>query len=90
MLRSASIRVTGKVQGVFYRHHTNLKAQELGLKGFVQNEPDGSVFIHAQGETSQIDLLIAWCKQGPDAARVTAVEVTDAPHAGYEAFDIRR
>ena len=41
-------RITGKVQGVFYRQTAMEKATELGLKGFARNEPDGSVYIEAE------------------------------------------
>ena len=88
--RSVSIAVTGTVQGVFFRHHTQLKAQELGLKGFVQNEPDGSVSICAEGDAQAVNILIEWARRGPDSARVSGVSVEDAPHGGYDTFDVRQ
>jgi acylphosphatase len=87
---SVQLRVTGKVQGVYYRQSTQRKAEALGLKGYVQNEQDGSVFVHVEGQQAQVDELIAWCKRGPDAAAVAAVAVQPAEYAGYTSFDIRR
>ncbi|HRH94039.1 MAG TPA: acylphosphatase [Candidatus Peribacteria bacterium] len=88
--RSVSIHITGTVQGVFFRHNTQMRADELGVKGFVRNEPDGSVFIAAEGEASHVKLFIEWCKRGPEAAVVEGVEVRDADFAGYSSFDVRR
>lgn len=90
MQRSVEVRVTGTVQGVFFRHHTALKAEELSVKGFVQNEPDGSVLLQAEGEASHVNLFLQWCKHGPDTAKVDGVVVRDIPFAGYSTFDIRR
>jgi acylphosphatase len=72
-----SISVKGLVQGVFYRSNTERVASELGLKGWVKNESDGSVSILAQGEKEQLDKLVEWCHKGPDASRVDSVSVTE-------------
>ena len=68
-----SIRVTGKVQGVFYRASARAEAERLGLKGFVRNESDGSVYAEAEGEAEALELFLAWCRRGPPHARVDAV-----------------
>ena len=75
MGKRASIKITGLVQGVFFRDHTRQKAQELGIKGWVRNEKDGSVSILAQGSKAGLDEFIEWCKKGPDSAKVENVEV---------------
>lgn len=69
------LKITGRVQGVFYRHSTKLKAQELGLLGWVKNRLDGSVEALVAGPESDIERLIIWCKQGPPSAVVDNVEV---------------
>ncbi|MFL5321572.1 MAG: acylphosphatase [Myxococcaceae bacterium] len=79
--RRVSLRITGKVQGVFFRESTKTKARELGLSGWVKNLDDGSVQALAQGETDKIDELIQWAHRGPPAARVTDVSVEDRPPA---------
>lgn len=68
------IRVTGKVQGVFYRKSTAAKAQELNISGSVKNQADGSVFIVAQGSEKNLDTLLKWCESGPAHAEVDKVE----------------
>ncbi|MBX2967455.1 MAG: acylphosphatase [Cyclobacteriaceae bacterium] len=76
-MKRIAIHVNGKVQGVFYRASTVAKAQQLGVKGFVRNEPDGSVFIEAEGDEYTLNELIAWCNIGPPNARVDEVAVEE-------------
>ena len=70
MKKHFSIRVSGKVQGVFFRASTKEKAETLSLLGFVQNESDGSVYIEAEGDEDELAEFIEWCKVGPSQARV--------------------
>ncbi|MCB0489004.1 MAG: acylphosphatase [Cyclobacteriaceae bacterium] len=85
-----SIRVSGKVQGVFYRASTRDKARSLGICGFVKNETDGSVYIEAEGDKEKLDQLVAWCKQGPPNAQVENVETTEGKLKNFDQFDIKR
>lgn len=66
-------RVTGLVQGIFYRQSTQQKATELSLMGWVQNQSNGDVMACAKGLPEQITELEAWLKIGPLKARVSAV-----------------
>jgi acylphosphatase len=75
MIRRATIRVSGIVQGVYYRYNTKEKANDLGLSGFVRNLPDGSVEAQAEGEEELVSSLIEWCGKGPIGARVDRVDV---------------
>jgi acylphosphatase len=70
-----TIVISGKVQGVFYRASAKQKAEELGIKGFAQNLPNGNVLIEAEGEESQLKELISWCRQGPPNAHVSNAHV---------------
>ncbi|MBX2964208.1 MAG: acylphosphatase [Cyclobacteriaceae bacterium] len=76
-MKRVSIRISGKVQGVFYRASTVEKAHQLNLKGLVRNESDGSVFVEAEGDENKLKELIAWCKIGPPRAQVNDVEITE-------------
>ena len=67
-------RISGRVQGVFYRASTVERAQALGLVGWVRNAADGSVELEAQGGRREIEALLTWCRTGPAAADVAAVE----------------
>ncbi len=81
--------VYGQVQGVYFRLHTRHKALGLGLVGYVENRPDGSVHVLAQGEEDDLRSLLAWLQHGPDLARVTAVDVTwSRTGRGYARFEV--
>lgn len=90
MQKHISIKVSGRVQGVYYRASTHEEAQRLGLKGFVKNEPDGSVYIEAEGDDAVLNALVAWCKQGPPAADVTNVEIEEGTWKGFTEFAVKR
>ena len=51
MSAAAHLRITGRVQGVWYRASTVDEARRLGLTGWVRNMPDGSVCVTLPGET---------------------------------------
>ena len=84
------IIVSGKVQGVFFRASTKEKADQLGLKGFARNEPDGSVYIEAEGVDQSLDEFVAWCRTGPSRAQVTHLAIKEGVVKNYSTFDIRR
>lgn len=90
MIKHYNIAVTGKVQGVWYRKSTLEKASEIGLKGFVQNMPDGSVYIEAEGSKVQLDMLLSWCKKGPEFASVQEVTFQESELKKFEVFKILR
>ena len=83
-------RITGRVQGVNYRVTAKREALQRGLRGWVRNEPDGSVLIDVEGEPSAVDAFLAWCAKGPPDAQVAAVETTSADPIGYAEFMIQR
>jgi acylphosphatase len=76
------LRVEGVVQGVFFRQATALEANRLGVSGAVRNLPDGSVEVVAEGGRPAVEALVAFCRRGPPAARVDAVEITWERPAG--------
>jgi acylphosphatase len=80
--RRATLRIRGKVQGVFFREGARLEATRLGLTGWVRNRDDGSVEAVAEGEPAALEEFIRWCHRGPQAARVTQVERTDEEPSG--------
>jgi acylphosphatase len=82
------IKVTGKVQGVFYRDSTKAVADQLGIKGFVKNVEDGSVYMEAEGDAVFIKAFLEWCHEGPDAARVEHVESNKGEMKNYRNFEV--
>ncbi len=88
--KAVVLKIYGKVQGVGFRYYTQKKARDMKLNGFVQNKPDGSVYVEAEGDAGQLDLFIDWCKDGPSWARVTKVEQQFVPVLGRtDGFFIR-
>lgn len=83
-------RVTGRVQGVFYRASTRDKARSLGLTGWVMNMPDGSVELEAQGPDEKVDELVSWLYEGPPYAKVQDVEISELSLSDQEdSFEVR-
>lgn len=74
------LRIEGRVQGVFFRASTMDKARELGLTGWVRNNPDGSVEVVAEGLREDVEKLVAWSLKGPRHAVVNNVEVDWEPY----------
>ena len=89
--RRASLKIRGKVQGVFYRESARAEAQRLGLTGWVRNISDGSVEAVVEGAPEAIDAFVAWCHRGPPQARVTGVERADEAARGeFSTFTVER
>ena len=90
MKKHYQLKITGKVQGVWYRASTQRKAQELGIAGFVCNKADGSVYAELEGEEELLKKMVEWCREGPPFARVTQVEMEEGMLKGFENFVVKR
>jgi acylphosphatase len=83
------LNIEGRVQGVWFRDSTRRRATELGVTGWVRNRPGGSVEVLAEGSEEAVKRLIAWCHDGPSAARVDRVKERYEPWAGeFGSFDV--
>ncbi len=81
--------VHGRVQMVMYRDFTNRKARALGLVGEVENLPDGTVRVVAEGKPKDIERFLTRLRSGPMLARVERVDVVKVPATGsHTSFDI--
>lgn len=78
-MKHFNIKISGKVQGVFFRTSAKEQAVKLGITGFVQNEPDGTVYIEAEGKDEDLKEFLAWCKEGPELAEVERVDFEEEP-----------
>jgi acylphosphatase len=88
--RHFKITVSGRVQGVFYRASAKERADELQVKGFVRNEPNGDVYIEAEAAEEIVYKFIKWCNIGPVRARIDNIEVIPGDLIGFTSFEIRR
>ena len=83
------VRITGRVQGVFFRAWTRQQAEQLDVHGWIRNCPDGSVEAHLEGQQGSIDQLIQLLRRGPSGARVEDVDITDAKVENADWFAVR-
>jgi acylphosphatase len=85
----ARVTVEGRVQGVFFRQHTQEMAYKLGVKGWVKNRRDGSVEALFEGHKENVEQIIRWCHRGPSEARVVNVHTTWENYTGeFEDFSV--
>jgi acylphosphatase len=77
--RTFHVIIAGRVQGVGYRDALRIEADRLGVTGWVRNRLDGSVEAVIQGRRQALEVLLQWARSGPPAARVSGLQVRDAP-----------
>jgi acylphosphatase len=82
MMVRAHVYVSGRVQGVFFRAQTRNNAIRRNITGWVRNLADGRVEAVFEGEKSQVDQIIEFCKRGPTGAHVQRLDVTWEDYTG--------
>ncbi|GAA4803692.1 acylphosphatase [Olivibacter ginsenosidimutans] len=87
-MKHLNLIIHGKVQGVSFRMATQSVANLLKIKGFVKNQPDGTVYIEAEGTAVDLDHFIDWCQEGPENAVVENVEQIEGEFKNYRNFEI--
>jgi acylphosphatase len=80
------LSIQGRVQGVGFRESMVAAARTAGVAGWVRNCADGSVEALVQGDPAAVEAVVAWARRGPPLARVTAVDVDEAPHSPVQGF----
>ncbi len=89
-MERAKIKVIGDVQGVFYRFSAKIMADNLGITGWAENEPDGSVAMVIEGESEAIKQFVRWAREGSPMAEVEKVEVEKEKYKGdIRSFEVR-
>lgn len=86
--RLYKIHVNGYVQGVGFRWSAVRAASRCGIKGYVRNMPDGSVYIEAEGTRRDLEDFVGWCKKGPGYGHVESVTIDEYPPVNYRDFSI--
>lgn len=89
-IKHIDITVSGKVQGVYFRLSTKAVADQLGVKGIARNEPDGTVYLEAEGDDFALDAFLEWCREGPDRAVVENVVCRAGDVKNYRNFEVIR
>lgn len=89
MKKTFSFRVSGLVQGVFFRQSTREQAMLLGITGWVRNLPDGTVEGRATGDEGLLETFRVWLNRGPIAATVLNLEWEETGLQSFDGFVIR-
>ena len=90
IMKRIHVYIRGRVQGVFFRAATRTAATNLNLTGWVSNMDDGLVEAVFEGEDSDMEKMIAWCKVGPPSSIVENVTMTEEQYTGsFQDFNIK-
>ncbi|MEJ5055039.1 acylphosphatase [Sphingobacterium sp. MYb382] len=87
-MKHLNIQVIGLVQGVFYRAASKAVADQLGVKGFAMNQPDGSVYMEVEGDSFALDSFLEFCAEGSDRAKVEKLVTTEGTLQGFKNYEI--
>jgi acylphosphatase len=83
------VRVSGRVQGVWYRESCRREAASAGVSGWVRNTGDGDVEAVLEGDPIAVERVLAWMRIGPPLAVVTDVDVQTESPLGEHVFKVR-
>ncbi len=89
MKKCAKITISGRVQNIGFRYNAQIIANEHNITGYVKNMRNGTVFIEAEGEESDLEKFISWCRKGPTWSYVENTDIEYIPLNGYSDFKIR-
>ena len=89
-MKAVKVIIYGKVQGVGFRNFVFSHAKKLNIKGYVKNNPDGTVEAVFEGDEDNINKMIELCKKGPERARVDKIDIKEIEINNYQDFKIIR
>ena len=89
-MKTVRAKISGTVQGVFFRKFIKEEADKLELKGHIRNLDDGQVEVIAEGENAKVNELMKICKQGAPHSTVKDVKMQNLNHIGFDEFKIMR
>jgi len=91
MIKHIYIKIYGFVQGVSFRYSTKVQAEKLGINGWIENLPNGSVYIEVEGEEEKLKKFLGWCRRGPVLARVEKIDFDfDSDLRHFQKFIIKK
>ena len=89
MENALALTIGGRVQNVGFRFSAVQKAEQYDVKGFVKNQPDGTVYIEAEGEAENLNKFIEWCREGPPSASVEHIDKQEIPIQNFSRFSVK-
>lgn len=87
-MKTVRIKISGLVQGVFFRRFIADEAKKLGIKGHVRNLESGDVEVMAEGSPEDVEKMIAICKKGAPHSNVKDLDIQEVNHIGFDYFKI--
>ena len=90
MKKSIRLFLTGSVQGLFFRQFIKENADKYDVRGYVRNLEDGRVEVFLEGNSDEVDSMIAICKRGPKHANIRNVEEKEERFQGFKEFKVMR
>ncbi len=90
MKKSIRLYITGSLQSLFYRQFIKEHAEKYNIKGFLRNREDGRVEIFIEGNSPDVDAMLAVCKRGPKHAIIRSIEEKEERLQDFKEFKILR
>lgn len=94
MNKALLIEISGRVQGVTFRHFAKMQADKLGLHGYTKNLKNGNLKIFVEGKENALKDFLAWSTRGPLFASVEAIQIKwqtyTGRYANQDEFTIKR
>jgi len=87
-MKTVRMKISGLVQGVFFRKYIADEAKKIGVKGHVRNLETGEVEVVAEGSPEEVDSMVAICKKGAPHSNVKGVDMQELNHIGFDDFKI--
>lgn len=87
-MKTLKIFITGNVQGVFFRKFIKENADQLHVRGYIRNLPDGMVEVIAEGRDENVNHLLELCRLGSRQSEVKGVKFEEIKHQNFKDFRI--
>jgi acylphosphatase len=88
MKKSVRLYIDGIVQGIFFRAFVKTNAEKLNVKGFTRNLEDGRVEVFLEGDSENVNKMIALCRQGPKHAQIKRVDIKPEKFQDFKTFKV--
>jgi acylphosphatase len=87
-MKTVRLKISGQVQGVFFRKYVADEAKKLDIKGHVRNLESGEVEVVAEGSPESVEAIISICKKGAPHSSVKSVDIQELNHIGFDDFKV--
>ena len=87
-MKTIRMKISGNVQGVFFRKFIADEANKIGIKGHVRNLESGDVEVVAEGSPEDVEKMVSVCKKGAPHSVVKNVDIQELNHLGFEDFKV--